>query len=384
MTHNITICLLSSIFSFFLAIPHVHGMMEQEDFLENLPKNSKICCLTSLAVYGDIHEGSKEARSALDTLGYTCEENHGDPSLALRMELWRHTDERNPIIATRGTTLASENGSMTFKNILADIAIPNYAVKNESFYKDIYEFFKMEMEYCETKSLIKKNEILDILLDHMPSVTTMRNKSALGGSLLGSAGGVAAGMFVSFPVGLVVAGVLTYGAYKVGEYIEEKAIKDLFDSTQTALKNTNKWIESYEAPFKVTGHSLGGFLTNTVAELSLKAPEDAITFNAPGGVERFITTQKKSITGEYASTLGWITNPFATSQETSLHPFRKITKNITRSHGMIGRFGGDDATRTSVLSPDYHDISCPLPAVEYFTKNHGIFHLARDIGALGK
>lgn len=107
--------------------------------------------------------------------------------------------------------------------------------------------------------------------------------------------------------------------------------------------------------FKVvhyTGHSLGGFTANSVAELVRKVPTTAVVFNAPGGVQKFIEVDKEFITGQKDKGF-WsdVFVPLFVTPEKEKHTFRGMTIHIT-NNDRIGRLGGDDLNRRSLILRD--------------------------------
>ena len=381
---------LFSIFFLCLAIPPVHGM-EQDNLSElnkisihlseelnqdNITDKQKICCLASLASYGDAHEGSKAARAILETLNFEEAKSYDNPALALKMELWVHTDERIPIIATRGTI-------PTYENILSDVAIFKYAVDSKEPYNYVSAFLNTTIQDWEKDNFI--NTTINPYLAYLPTDSSIHSLKLKGGTFLGGLGLWGLSSLALTPLGAAfVVGVSAFAGYQVldGYLPETKAIYALLTTSQMALKTTNEWASEYSGHHVLTGHSLGGFVTNTVAELSEKQPQEVWTFNAPGGAERFIRAQKKYIMGEQDDNMTWLKKSFVLVEENFPHDFRKITKNIGRKSEIISCFGREDASRSSILVEKYSPQCRPMDFQKYLMENHSIYNLAKDLGVL--
>ena len=124
----------------------------------------------------------------------------------------------------------------------------------------------------------------------------------------------------------------------------------LVTPAKLCLEWADEFWENFDRSIDVhyTGHSLGGFMANTVAELSKKVPTSTIVFNAPGGVQKFIEDDKKFVTGQREKEF-WrdtVASIFVSPAKEE-HTFRKITINITND--IIGRLGGDDLSRRSLI-----------------------------------
>lgn len=369
MNKSLKIFLLSSIFSLSLAIPRAHGMEA-----DNLPENTKICCLASLAVYGDEHEGARDARIALEGKNYTCQETYENPSLALKMQLWKHSDEPY-IIAIRGTIPTKEN-------LLSDGAIIKYGLDVPEPYTYLTEFStKIATKWFEEQLIINPYEDLR---NSLPSATTVYDMAhKIGTTITGVTGGGIGALTLTMGTGIVVGGLLTYAAYKIGEsyHPETMAINTLVATSKDALKKTNEWMGNSENPHIVTGHSLAGLVANTVVELSEKAPQEVITLNAPGGAFQLIKAQKKYIMGEQDNRWVW-KKSVVSAGEAFPHDFRGITQNIGRENEIVSCFGGENVSRKSILVPNYRDNTCPMQMTDYIMANHAIYNLAKDLGAL--
>lgn len=365
---------LPSLFSLLFAIPHAYGMEE-----EKFPKNTKVCCLASLAVYGDEHDGGKNARVTLENKNYICKERYENPSVALRMELWQHLNGQS-IIAIRGTIPTKEN-------LLSDAAIIKYGLDNPEPYTYLTEFSTTIATKWFNNNLIT-NPYED-LRSALPSSTTVYDMvHKIGSTITGVTGGGIGALTLTVGSGVAVAGLLTYAAYKLGEsyHPETIAINTLVATSQHALKKTNEWMKKSvdngeELPL-ITGHSLGGLIVNTVAELSENVPQQVITLNAPGGAGRFITAKKKYIMGEQDDSWTWVKKTVVRTEEEFHHNFRGLTHNIARENEMISCFGEDKISRKSILIPDYRDEKCPMSIRDYPMENHAIYNLAKDLGAL--
>lgn len=367
---------LFSISSLCIAATLAYGMNQDE--ISELTGNQKISCLASLASYGDVHEGSEAARLKLEDLGFKVDKNYEDSSLDLKMVLWTHTDDRIPIIATRGTI-------PTLENILSDVAIFKYSVDSKEPYNYVSKFLTNLINNWEKENYI--NNTVSSYLKYLPTDTSMHELKAKGGSFLGGlvSGGLSSLALTPLGAG-VVGGLAIYATYQVlGGYLPEaKAVDALVATSQMALKKTNEWTEEYEGRSIFAGHSLGGLLTTIVTELTEKIPQEVWTFNAPGGAERFIRSKKKYIMGGQDDTLTWLKKSVVLVEEDFPHDFRKITQNIGRKTGAISCFGGEDASRKSILVKDYYSPQCPMDFQTYLMQDHSLYNLAKDLGVLEK
>jgi len=339
---------------------------------EDLPQNASLCASASISAY---NRNADQARTALDGLHYHQGQQHENVNLTLRAETWEAEDKNQVVIAYRGT-------EPTLQNIFADAAITKYAAVGKP---DSWAYLVQHLEGIVThwrqSKWISEEESKDFLVKYLPSTSTLQTARNVTYGTVGAGGLIAAASLP--PLGAALAtGVAVYGFQQTigGHYAHNKATNTLQLTTKEAFEFSEKVIGGYDRPIQViyTGHSLGGFVADVVSELSSKKGSPTTIFNAPGGVENFIKENKKYIMGGKDDWATWGKKLFVNVQEDFPHEFQMNAINIARSHCLVGRVGGDDATRRSILVEDYQ-AKDPLPIERYLLTNHGVRELAKEL-----
>lgn len=350
----------------------VSSILEGQD---EPPHNTAVCASASLSAYGNDVD---QDHALLDNKQFHLVKNHEDTDLSLRSEVWENKDGNEIIIAYRGTI-------PTIANLLSDVAITKYAAGNQPSdpWNYLVQHLHSHVNHWKEQKYIFEEETYDSLLPYIPSASTVdKIKKGVNGTL-GAAGMLGLASLPLTPLGAVaVGGTALYGTsnFLWGHYADNKSSNMLRQTVQAAYGFSNTTLDGYDRPLKVTytGHSLGGFIATAVSELSPQQDSSAVTYNAPGGVANFIKENKGSILGETKPWGTWAKDLFIVSKDSCEHSFRGHTVNLTRSHDIVGRVGGDDATRKSIHVEQYKG-DAPMPVDKYVLDNHGIRFLSRNL-----
>lgn len=368
---------LFSAFVYCIGLPQAQAMELIEEDLSTYTRHA----LMSLAVCGDKCDGAKEARKRLEKLGYACEKEFADDSLHLRLQAWKRPDEKKPIFAVCGTDF--EGYTRLEYAYLNDLVFPQFALKGDTFIDDFKQFCAADVREHQNNKRIHEWESWKTLFTYYTFPDPKKNNAFNSDMTSYDLGwfktpkhdpnfvlkySVAYGLFygaftASLPItgGVAALSGITYGIGKLTEYMDPPEIRNMFAASQKTLRTINEWAKDYET-YDLTGYSAGGF--HATMALTEKVPEEIIIFNAPGGVEPLRKKREKDFTG-YWSFVREVSRPQAI--------------NITRKHGIIGCYGGDDGTRKSMLVYDYCSTRESMRLEDYFKANHSMFHLTNDL-----